>query len=144
MTEPKEPTARICTCYCLQTWGAAIAAPYVPTSTTEAWTSWLPPVKTVTETGDEFWTATVVQKTYDCDTKVVQSTTQQTLNLVHNTYSTSWTKRFFLNLWPLAAGWVIGTPGPYANTGNLGDKAALGTSSPPATPHCPDDGVACP
>ena len=140
--QESEGAARLCTCYCLQAWGAPIAAPYVPVlPTTISLTGFFPPTQTEVETGDEFWTATVVQKTYNCTTKAVTATATLNLNLVHNTYQRSRT-RTFVFAWPPWGPWGAWTP--IANTGNLANGAALATSTPPSTPHCPDDGVPCP
>ena len=139
-----------CHCYCLAAWGAAIAAPFVPKLPTTVSTHIPGNKQTETETGEEFWTATANDKTYQCGTVNVLNVAAVNLNLVHNTYSRSRTRSrtlgfqwgwppVFWNPWGAWTGWT-----PFANTGNLGDAVALATSAPPATPHCPAVGIACP
>lgn len=143
---PQQPAVPVsCTCYCLAAWGAAIAAPYVPNLPTTVTGNFLTGTQTETETGDEFWTASVNRKIYNCGTATVTATAALNLNLVHNTYSRTRTRTGTWRWgWPpfVWGGWTPWTA--YATTGNLNDRAALLTSAPPSTPWCTDKGVACP
>lgn len=130
-----------CTCFCLVNWIAAIAAPYVPNLPNTTSTRWLPlPVtETEIESGDEFWTANVNKKDYNCTTLQIIAVTPQVLNLVHNTYSRSRTRTLGITGWGPWTPWT-----PYANTGNLNNVQALGTSAPPSLPECAAVNVGCP
>ncbi|MFT4962176.1 MAG: hypothetical protein ACI92Z_003273 [Paracoccaceae bacterium] len=138
--KPKKQVQPTCTCGCLTAWVAAIAAPYVPKLPNTTTTTWpaLPPFQTETETGEEFWSADVNMKTYDCNTKVVAAQNAAVLSLAHNDYSRSRTRNLGLGGWGAWTAW-----GAFANTGNYNDARALATSAPPVT-HCPNDGVPCP
>lgn len=146
--EPKQPqptAAAACTCYCLAAWAAPIAAPYVPNLPNKVSGGFWNGTQTETETGDEFWTASVNQKTYTCGTATVTATTGLNLNLVHNTYTRNrsrtgtWRWGWPPFVWGAWTAWSA-----YLSTGNLNDRAALMTSAPPSTPWCTDTGVACP
>jgi|GEM_PF-3822316 len=137
---PPAPAPPPCTCYCLVNWGAAIAAPHVPTNTFTT-TNWfaLPPTQTETEDGDEFWDANTNKKDYNCATKQVTLVTPDTPNLVHNTYRRTRSRTLGFTGWGAWTAWTAP-----ANTGNLANAAALATSAPPQTPVCTAQGVPCP
>jgi len=143
--QPIQTAPVACTCYCLASWGAAIAAPYVPNLPTKVVGGILARTETETETGDVFWTANVNRKSYACGTANVTATTALSLNLVHNTYSRSrartgaWRWGWPPFVWGAWTPWTV-----YLPTGNLNDRDALLTSAPPSTPWCTDKGVACP
>ena len=126
-----------CKCYCLVNWIGPIAAPYIPSGPTTVVTSWFV-FQTDIETGDEYWSANVNEKSYVCDTQQVLGVNPQVLQMLHNTYQMTRTRYWFF-------GWSAWTPwGAAVNTGNLTNAQALGTSSPPALPECTAVGIACP
>lgn len=141
----KEGTKKQCNCYCLEKWRSPIAAPYIPRLPNKISGNFFTGTQIETETGEEFWTASVKKKTYSCSTKKVIKSVSLSLNLVHNSYSRS---RSRVLIWRLAWPPVTWGPwtgwSPFANTGNLNDRDALGTSSPASMPWCPDEKIKCP